>query len=400
MASRVEFAPDQFGPDEFAIETFARTQLEQLDNQSLRRTLIPTTRLPDQWIERGGRRLLSFSCNDYLNLSHHPRVIAAAQEAAAYYGAGAGASRLITGNHPLLEELEGRLAQLKGTQSACVFGSGYLANSGIISTMMGRGDLILVDEWVHSCIWSGARLSGARILAFSHNDMDHLAKLLEARRGSYGRCLIAVDGVYSMDGDLAPLPALAALAAQHRAWVLCDDAHGVGVIGAGRGSSFAFEKPVDIALQMGTLSKSLGSYGGYVCATKSVIDLLKTRAASFVYSTALPPASAAAAIAALDVMAAEPERMPRLLEKARRLTRALNLPDAQSAIVPIVIGDAARAVAMSKALEADGFLVAAIRPPTVPAGTARLRVTLSCDHRDEDIDRLASCITALKSRPA
>jgi 8-amino-7-oxononanoate synthase len=346
-------------------------------------------------VERGGRRLLSFSCNDYLNLSHHPAVKAAAQGAIETYGAGAGASRLVTGDHPLLSGLEARLAALKGAEAACVFGSGYLANTGIIPTVVGRGDLVIVDELAHACIHAGARLSGARALTFRHNDAEDLARLLEAHRGAAGHALVVTDGVFSMDGDIAPLDAISAACVAHGAWLMVDDAHGLGVLGErGAGTASLFPN-ARVDLQMGTLSKALGGYGGYVCATAPVIDLLKTRARTLIYTTGLPPANAAAALAALDVMAAEPALVAAPLENAQRFTRALDLPLAESCIVPIVLGEARRALEAARALEAEGFLVVAIRPPTVPAGTARLRVAFTAGHRSDEIDRLAERVGRL-----
>ncbi len=215
-----------------------------------------TTRTDDIWAVRDGRRLLSFSCNDYLNLSHHPAIKAAAKAAVERYGVGSGASRLVTGNHPLFTELEGKLAKLKGAEAACVFGSGYLANAGIIPTLTGASDLVLVDELAHSCMLAGGKLSGGRMLTFRHNDLAHLEELLVEHRSHHRHgALIATDGVFSMDGDLAPLQGLAALAKTHDAWLLSDDAHGIGVVGGGRGSSFADGAKADVPLQMGTLSK-------------------------------------------------------------------------------------------------------------------------------------------------
>ncbi|UTP38946.1 8-amino-7-oxononanoate synthase [Phenylobacterium sp. LH3H17] len=377
-----------------SLTAFAHDKLAGLESRSLRRTLVPTHRFDGLWVQRGGRRLLSFSCNDYLNLSHHPAVKAAAIRAVEEHGVGAGASRLVTGDHPLLSELEGRLAALKGYEAACVFGSGYLANSGIIPTIMGASDLILVDELAHSCIWAGSQLSGAKVVAFRHNDMaDLAAKLAEHRTGAL-RALIATDGVFSMDGDLAPLGEISALAQDHDAWLMVDDAHGLGVVGDGRGAAAMFPgAKVDLA--MGTFSKALGGYGAYVCASAPVIDLLKTRARTLVYTTGLPPANAAAALAALDVIAAEPERVAAPLAKARRFTRALNLPEATSAVVPIMIGAADAALAAAAALEAQGFLAIAIRPPTVPAGTARLRLAFTAGHPDAEVDRLAAAVRSV-----
>jgi 8-amino-7-oxononanoate synthase len=376
------------------LTAFADAKLADLEAKSLKRTLAPTHRLDGLWVERGGRRLLSFSCNDYLNLSHHPAVKAAAIRAVELYGTGAGASRLVTGDHPLLSELETRLARFKHTEAACVFGSGYLANAGIIPTFTGPGDLVLVDALAHSCIWAGAKLSGAETVGFAHNDMAALGRELASRRAGVGRVLVATDGVFSMDGDLAPLSEMSALCQAHDAWLLVDDAHGLGVVGGGGGSGEVFPD-ARIPLQMGTLSKAIGGYGAYVCASQPVIDLLKTRARTLVYTTGLPPANAAAALAALDIIEAEPSLIAAPLAKARRFTRALNLPEAQSSVVPVVIGEADRALAAARRLEAEGFLVVAIRPPTVPAGTARLRIAFTAGHPDAEVDRLAEAVRRL-----
>lgn len=377
-----------------SLQAFAESKLSGLEARSLRRTLKPTHRLDGLWVERGGRRLLSFSCNDYLNLSHHPAVKAAARKAVDLYGAGAGASRLVTGDHPLLSELETGLARLKGTEAACVFGSGYLANTGVIPAFVGPEDLVLVDELAHACIWAGAKLSGAEVVAFPHNDVAALASILTARRQEARHVLVATDGVFSMDGDLAPLDQLSAVCREHDAWLLSDDAHGVGVLGGGRGSAYLFPD-ARIPLQMGTLSKALGGYGGYLCGSRAVIDLLKTRARTVIYATGLPPASAAAAIAALDVIESDPALTAAPLEKARLFTRAAGLPDATSPIVPVIIGEAAAALDAAAKLEAEGFLAVAIRPPTVPAGTARLRLAFTAAHPEAEILRLSELVRGL-----
>ena len=371
-----------------SLDHFAIAKLAALEEAHLRRILAETAREDGIWVTRNGRRLLSFSCNDYLNLTHHPAVKRAAIEAVEKWGAGAGASRLVTGNHPLFGELERRLARLKGTEAACVFGSGYLANAGIVPALMSEGDLVLVDALSHSCLWAGARLSGARVEQFRHNDVAHAAEILLATRATHRHAMIVTDGVFSMDGDLAPLNALSELARAQDAWLMSDDAHGLGVLGGGRGSAFAMGASVD--LQMGTLSKALGSYGGYVCASAAVIDLLKTRARTLIYSTGLPPASVAAALAALDIVESDPELTARPLAKAQAFTRACNLPLATSQIVPVVLGDPLAALEASQFLEREGFLVTPIRPPTVPEGTARLRLAFTAGHPDREIVRLAA----------
>jgi 8-amino-7-oxononanoate synthase len=375
-----------------SLDEFAEEKLEALDRAQLRRAPVVTAR-SGIWAERDGRRLLSFSCNDYLNLSQHPDVIAAALDATARYGAGAGASRLVTGNHPLYAALEARLARLKGGAAACVFGSGYLANTGIIPALVGADDLILVDELSHACIHAGAKLSGAAIKLYRHADAAHAGELLGAHRAGKQRALIATDGVFSMDGDLAPLDALARLAQRFDAWLLADDAHGLGVVGGGRGSSFAKgHAGVEVPLQMGTLSKAVGTYGGYLCASRAVIELMQTRARTYIYSTGLPPGVIAAATAALDVIEREPAYAAEPLRKARQFARALTLPEAQSAIVPVIVGDTDAAMQASELLRDEGFLVVAIRPPTVPAGTARLRFAFTAQHPDTDIERLAAIV--------
>jgi 8-amino-7-oxononanoate synthase len=364
------------------LDEFASQKLAALEEASLRRRLVSTARADGIWVERGGRRLLSFSCNDYLGLTHHPALKAAAIAAIERYGVGAGASRLVTGDHPLYAELEARLARFRGTEAACVFGSGYLANAGIAQALVGRDDLILIDELAHSSLWTGARLSRAAVHAFRHNDAAHLAALLREHRIGRRHALIVTEGVFSMDGDRAPLGELAALARRFDAWLMVDDAH-----------DLHFEPATtDIPLRIGTLSKALGGYGGYLCASAPVIELMRNRARTLIYSTGLPPPAVAAAIAALDVIEREPALLARPLAKAEAFTRAAGLPPAESAIVPVVIGEAAAALDASRLLERERFLVVAIRPPTVPEGTARLRLAFSALHPDAEIERLACVV--------
>jgi 8-amino-7-oxononanoate synthase len=377
-----------------SLDRFAAGKLAALESKQLRRVLAEDARLDGLWVSRGGKKLLSFSCNDYLNLSHDARVKEAAAAAALAHGAGAGASRLVTGNHALVRALEARLAAFKGTEAACVFGAGYLANTGIIPTLVRDGDCIFIDELSHACMWAGAKLSDAEVISFEHNDMENLTEQLTRERGRHRHALVLSEGVFSMDGDRAPLAEMSALCAEHDAWLMIDDAHGLGVLGDGAGS-VAEAAGAEVPLQMGTLSKALGSYGGYVCASAPVVDFLKTRARTLIYSTGLAPACAAAALAALDIIAADPDLTRKPLAQARRFTRALNLPEAQSPIVPVVLGSPERALASAAALEAQGFLVVAIRPPTVPEGTARLRFAFTAGHSDADIDRLAEAVRAL-----
>lgn len=377
-----------------SLERFAANKLAGLDRRNLRRRTRETRPLGGALVERDGRQLVNACSNDYLGLSQHPAVIEAAAAAARQFGAGSGASRLVTGGHPLLFELEARLAAFKGTEDCLVFGSGYLANLAITPALVGSGDIIFVDTLAHACLHAGARLSGARVEVFPHNDMAALGAMLTTLRPVHRHAMILTDGVFSMDGDLAPLPDMMALAQTHNAWTLIDDAHGVGVIGGGHGSTHAFQPPVVPPLQMGTLSKALGSYGGYVCASRDVCDLLRTRARPLVFTTALPPASIGAALAALDLIEQDSALRERPMDLARRFCRTLGLAEPNSPIVPIIIGDESAALSASAELEGAGFLVTAIRPPTVPRRTARLRITFNAAHSEADIDRLA---TTLKS---
>lgn len=375
-----------------SLDRFAQAKLDGLKDRHLHRQLAGTFREDGIWVERNGRRLLSFSCNDYLNLTQHPAIKKAAIAALERFGVGSGSSRLVTGNHPLYAELESRLAALKQSEAAIVFGSGYLANSGIIPVLIGPDGLVLIDELAHNCLYSGSQLSRGKVIAFRHNDVDHVRDLLLEHRASHDHTVLVTDGVFSMDGDLAPLEALNALADEYDAWLMTDDAHGIGVLGGGRGSSFIGNGHVPVPLQMGTLSKAIGSYGGYLCASESVIDLMRNRARTVVYSTGLPPASVAASIAALDLIEREPAYAALPVQKAKAFTRTLGLPEAQSPIVPIIIGDADAAVDAQRILAEQGFLAAAIRPPTVPAGTSRLRLTFTAQHPDEEIARLATVL--------
>jgi len=375
-----------------SLDQFAQEKLDDLQRRHLRRALAETVREDGIWVERDGKRLLSFSCNDYLNLTQHPAIKQAAIAAIETYGAGSGASRLVTGNHPLYARLEARLARIKKTEAAVVFGSGYLANAGIIPVLIGRDGLVLADELSHACLFAGAHLSRSKVMTFRHNDVAHARELLTAHRAAHDHALIVTDGVFSMDGDLAPLAELLALANEHDAWLMSDDAHGLGVVGGGRGTSFVGNTHIPVPLQMGTLSKAVGAYGGYLCASAEVIELIRNRARTLIYSTGLPPSCVAAAIAALDLIEREPGYATLPVQKAKAFTRTAGLPEAQSPIVPVIIGEEEATLAASHMLANEGYLAAAIRPPSVPAGTARLRLTFTAQHPDDQIARLANIV--------
>jgi 8-amino-7-oxononanoate synthase len=379
-----------------SLNAFADARLESLRRRHLLREDVETRRGHDASVERSGGRLLSFACNDYLGLSQHPDVITASLEATARLGVGAGASRLISGTHPEYAPLESLLARLKSTEDAVVFGSGYLANIGIVTALAGARDLICVDELAHSCLLSAATLSRATVLTFPHNDVAALDAMLADARRQHRHCLVLTEGVFSMDGDRAPLKAIADVCDRFDAWLLCDDAHGLGVIGGGRGSGFA-EPGVRprIPLQMGTLSKAVGTYGGYVCASRSVCTFLRNRARTFVYSTGLPPGTVAAARKALEIIAERPELCAVPLARARQFTDGLGMAPAESAVVPIMLGSSERALEASATLAAAGFFVPAIRPPTVPQGTARLRLAFSAVHGEADVAELVRVLRPL-----
>lgn len=366
-----------------SLAAFAAERLARLEKEGLRRELHATSRHGAAAVKRGGRRLISFCDNDYLGLASDPRVARAAADAALAHGAGAGAARLVTGDCPLNAEVETKLAAMKQMPAARVFGSGYLANIGTIPAVVGPGDLIVIDHLAHSCLHTGARLSGAEVRVLPHNYAEQAHKLLE---GDFPRKLLVTETVFSMDGDIAPLAALSAACDEHGAWLMTDDAHGFGVV--------KLDNPAPI--QSGTLSKAAGGYGGYVAGSRELIDLLTSRARSFVYATGLPPAVLGAASVALDIMQAEPERGARAMAHARLFSELVGLHAAKSAIVPVLLGDAHRAMRASAALEAKGFLVTAIRPPTVPDGMARLRVTFSAAHEEADVRRLAEAVSEIR----
>ena len=368
-----------------AIIAFAEEKLDAIEARNLYRRLRPTARGSLMWAEREGRALVSFSDNDYLGLSADPRVKQAAAQAALDHGAGAGASRLVTGDCPLYADLEARLAAMKGTEAALVFGSGYLANVSAIPVLARPGDHILLDALSHACMHAGARLSGAFVETFRHNDVEDLRARLAASAAP--RKLVLTETVFSMDGDLAPLDLIAGACADHDAWLMTDDAHGFGVVTA--------DNPAPV--QMGTLSKAVGSYGGYVCGPRALIELLVNRARGLIFTTGLPPAALGASIEALRIIEAEPERRERVLAYATRFSRALDAPPAESAIVPVILGSEESALSASTRLADKGLLVAAIRPPTVSPGTARLRVSFSSEHRLEDVEALGAATSEILS---
>lgn len=329
-----------------------------------------------------GATLANFASNDYLGLANDPRVIEAARDALGRYGFGAGASPLVVGHTRAHAEAERAFAAFTGLPRALLFASGYAANLGILAALADRESAVFADRLDHACLVDGALLSRAGFHRYPHGDLAVLERQLAASTARTR--LIATDAVFSMDGDVAPLPELLALAERFDAWLVVDDAHGIGVLGRGRGSLAHFGIASERIVYMATLGKALGGYGAFVAGAPEVIEWLMQRARPYVFSTALPPAAAAAATAALAIVAAEPERVERLLGHVATfregLAKAGIAGSSPTAIQPVIVGDAARAVALSARLRERGHLVPAIRPPTVPAGTSRLRVSLSSEH--------------------
>lgn len=343
-------------------------------------------------VQLDGRPYLNFCSNDYLGLAAHPRVIAAFQRAAAQYGVGSGASHLVCGHSTVHHQLEEALAEFTGRPRALLFSSGYMANMGILMTLLRRGDHVFEDRLNHASLLDGGLHSGARFQRFTHNDVAALERKLAKASGVK---LAVVDGVFSMDGDSAPLPALAAACARQDAWLMVDDAHGFGVMGE-RGAGSTELAGLDCSgaqVLMATLGKALGTAGAFVAGTETLIEALIQQARTYIYTTALPPAIAAASLESLGLLREESWRRQHLAHLIRRFRHGagqLDLPlmNSGSAIQPLLVGDAATAVTLSARLGQRGLLIGAIRPPTVPAGTSRLRITLSAGHSEDQVDQL------------
>ena len=383
-------------------------RLARLGEQGLRRELrrVDSPQSPRLQIE--GRTLVNFSSNDYLGLANHPALKEAALRAIEKFGAGAGASRLICGSLAPFHELEEALAAFKQTGAALTFSTGYAAALGTITALVGKGDILILDKLVHACIVDAAKLSGAKLRIFDHNDLNNLEDKLKwatgpARPGSSadGHILIITESIFSMDGDAAPLREIVALKEKYGAWLMVDEAHATGVLGQnGRGLADALGVHAQIEIQMGTLGKAIGASGGYVCGSRALIDFLVNRARSFIFSTAPVPAAAAAALAGLQLaQSAEGDDFRRQL---RERTRQLQLEISHSkaaipaAIVPLILGDETAAVAAAAALRGQNLFVPAIRYPTVARGAARLRVTLTAAHTAAEVAALVAALNKLK----
>lgn len=363
----------------------------------LRRPVVVDSAVGPQ-IRLDGRDVICLCSNDYLSLAADPAVRDSAIRAVEKWGVGAGASRLISGTTRLHAELEGALAAFKGTAAAVVTTTGWMANHAALAVLAGAGDLVLCDKLNHASILDAAAACGATMRTFGHRDAGRLAKLLDRLRGRYRRCVIATDSLFSMDGDLAPLSELVELKRRYDALLMIDEAHATGVLGAnGRGAAELAGVEEQIDVTVGTLSKALGALGGFVAGTRELIDTITNTARAYVYTTALPPALCAAAAEALRIVQTQPQRRQRVLELAGKLRDRLHeagfdTGDSVSQIIPIVIGSPTEALRISHRLLEAGFLVPAIRPPTVPRGRSRLRVSLCAAHQASDLERFVAAL--------
>jgi 8-amino-7-oxononanoate synthase len=379
---------------------FCKKDLSELKEQALYRKPVSYQPLDAVHVQLEDKRYLSLSTNNYLGLTHSPVVQQAAVDAVLRYGTGSGGARLTTGSHPLYESLEQDLAAFKGTEAAVVFNTGYMANVGVISSLAGKGDVIFSDELNHASIIDGCRLSKAHIVVYRHADMADLAEKLE-NTPCLGRRLVVTDGVFSMDGDIAPLDEIVQLGKVYQAMIMVDDAHAVGVLGLGGcGTVDHFGLKGNVQIQMGTLSKSLAAEGGYVAGSQELIAYLINKARSFIFSTALSPAAVAAAQAALGELNANPNLVHTLLGNAQYVREALTIAGipvegSVTPILPIMVGEAALAVEMVELLKERGLLVSAIRPPTVAPGTSRLRITVSAAHDRKELAQAVGSIIAV-----
>ena len=384
-------------------------RLAALREQNLFRELRRVDSTQGPRLEIGGRTLLNFSSNDYLGLANHPDLKAAALKAIETYGAGAGASRLVCGSLAPFHELEETLAAFKKTEAALVFSTGYATALGAICALVGKEDVIILDKLVHACIVDAARLSGAKLRVFDHNDLNDLEDKLKWATGKFrtqnpkSRALIVTESVFSMDGDRAPLREIAALKEKYGAWLMVDEAHATGIIGHhGRGLADELGVGHQIEIQMGTLGKALGASGGYICGSRVLVDFLVNRARSFIFSTAPVPAAAAAATAGIQIaQSAEGEtRRKNLFKRVNELTAKLKIKNLKpgSAIIPLILGDESVAIDAAAKLHGQNIFVPAIRYPTVARHAARLRITLTAAHSAADVESL--CLALHSIRPS
>jgi 8-amino-7-oxononanoate synthase len=369
-------------------------ELRHWSDRGLKRSLRVTRALPGARIEIEGRQCVNYGSNDYLGLATNERVVEAACRAARDEGWGAAGAPFVSGWRRPHQDLIEAIADFEGAEAALLFPTGFAANTGTMTALVGRGDAVYLDRLAHASLVAGARMSGASVRIFPHNDSPRLDEILARERSRFRRVLIATEGLFSMDGDTAPLEDLAAVCEIRGAMLLVDEAHSTGVLGArGEGACGAFGVCNRVSVRVGTLSKALGSMGGFVVGDRRVIDLVKQRAASFVFSTSMPAAAAAAASMALDIVSKEPQRRAKLAERGAELrARTGTKGPVGSPIVPWVLGEPERAVRVSKELYAQGIWAPAIRPPTVPRETSRLRISVTAVHSALDIAQLCDVL--------
>jgi len=373
-----------------------RAQLEAKEKEQNKRSIKVYEPIDAVRVKRNNQEFIMMASNNYLGLTHDLRVQQAAKYAVEQYGTGSGGARLTSGTFPLFNELELGIADFKHTEQALVFNTGYMANVGTITALMNKNSIIISDELNHASIIDGCRLSGARIERYNHKDIEHAEHILKNYKSSHK--MIITDGVFSMDGDIAPLDKLYELGKEYNALLMVDDAHSTGVLGNGRGTAHHFGL-TDVDVQLGTLSKALGSVGGYVAGRKELIEYLVNYSRSFIFSTALSPADIGAALEALTIVKNEPLVVEQLNENTAYMANKLQSMgiecDDETPIFPIIVGDNERALSLAHELEARGIIITAIRPPTVPVGESRLRMTVTAAHSQEQLDYVANTLRDL-----
>jgi 8-amino-7-oxononanoate synthase len=381
------------------MDAMLQAQLDQRQQQFLYRHRTHVASGCNSVLQVEGKALVNFCSNDYLGLASHPEIAAALKAGVDQYGTGSGASHLISGHSSAHQQLEEQLAEFTGRPRALLFSTGYMANMGVINALVGRHDLVLEDQLNHASLLDGGHLSRADYKRYKHNNLQQLDYLLGNSTAS--RKLIVTDGVFSMDGDLAPLPQLSELAAQHNGWLMVDDAHGMGVLGA-TGAGLVEQQGLSVEqvpVLMGTLGKSFGTFGAFIAGSEALIETLIQFARTYIYTTALPPAIAAASSASLAIVRREHWRREHLQSLIRRFRSGaqqlgLQLMDSQTPIQPVLINNDQLVMQINQQLRSRGFMVGAIRPPTVPAGSGRLRITLSANHSHQQIDQLLDALQA------
>jgi 8-amino-7-oxononanoate synthase len=363
-------------------------KLNNLKSENLYRRLTSCQNFPNNEVMIDGKQYISFCSNDYLSLAFNEEIQESAKKTIIEYGYGGLSSRYIYGDNDLYQKLEAKIAKINQKDSAIIFGSGYLTNIGVIPALCDKNDLILADKLSHSCLIDGAKLSGAKFTRFAHNNLESLENLLKKYRNNYQKCLIITETVFSMDGNLGKINEIIALAKKYDCFLLTDNAHGLGVIDSKISQDIL---DYDLHLKIGTFSKSCSGYGGYVCADEIIIDYLRNFSKSAIYSTALPPAILAGNLKALEIIG-KGELTQKLWENIDYFCDLMNIKNSESAIIPIIIGNAKKTLAISNKLKEEGFLVSAIRPPTVAIGKSRLRITITASHKKDDLKKLAENI--------